>query len=305
MITDLASRMMGMLDAVKQQAVQGYDYSQLEQRVSELRSAVQQAMQRDDNEASGFWFELGRLARHGFNYGAEKSRFYAQANQLKASAMAELVKVESGCATIIGVHAGVPAELMAAREDWNKRAREVSAMRARARSLQSGLAGWQGPSRTNYEIAAGVQVAALEELEGVMMSTGESCAAGALVNKALFFHFGQAVSQAASRIRSAPGASGDQYYLRTATAKAECLALVSQLPKYRNGGPAAGSVSTLAKQCVSTITMPNLLQAGQWPTGTQGAGVNPADTAGGVPPDHTADVDAPGGGGVCVPGING
>lgn len=303
MITDIASKMMAMMNAAKQR--QGCDYSEVESRLSELRAAVEQAMQRDDNEASGFWFELGRIAKHGFNYAAERARFYAQADALKSSTTAELVKVEHLCRSILGIHASAPAELLAAQQEWKGRANEVRAMQARARALQNGLSGWQGPSRENYETAAGVQVAALEELQGVMLSTGESCAAGALLNEALFFHFKEALSGAIRRIRSAPGAAGDQYYLRTATAKAECLALVSQLPKYRNGGPAAGSVSTLAKQCVTTITMPNLLQAGQWPTGTQGAGVDPADTSGGVPPDHTADVDAPSGGGACVPGVNG
>ena len=139
-----------------------------------------------------------------------------------------------------------------------------------------------------------------------MQSTAAGARAGALLNRAIFYVVGKDVRLATGRINGAQGGGGGQYYTRTAKARNECNALLFELARAVSGEVAGGSSKNLSSELSNTISMPNLLKVGAWPTGTQGAGQSAADTSGGVTPDvDGTDLGSGGGGsGGTAPGVD-
>lgn len=301
---EILNKVLANLDAMQRSAAASFDYSQTKDALDALGAAVDAAKQADDAEASSFWSDISRAVKHNVNFFSERERFYRDAARIKSGASTALASVEALCAGKIAPHAPVPAQLMNDARTWNRRASQVRSLQAEAEQLAR-IPGWAGDASANYSSAASVQVAALTELDGVMQSTAQGCVAGAQLNRALFFVAAKAIKQATARIKSSPGRSGDTYYVRTATAWSECEALVSQLRPVTTGAAAAGSITSLASECARTVTMPNLLSNGSWPTGTGAAGVPPADTRDGVTNDGSTDLNAPDPtGGRCLPGVN-
>ncbi|MCC2593660.1 hypothetical protein LKO27_09615 [Tessaracoccus sp. OS52] len=285
----MLSRVMTAFGAAEKVAASSYEYPQVQQELSELRAAVMSAIQQDDNEAESFWTDLSRLATHTVNFFSERNRFNREANAVKSQALQALGRVESVCAARVGVHAGVPAQLDSDAEGWQQRARKVRQMRNDARRLRD-VAGWEGLAHDQYTAAATVQINALSELEGIMISTGNGCTAGASLNRAIFYVVGKSIRQAAARIRSTPGSGGGQYYRRTSTARNECSSLLGEIMRAAGGEVAAGSIQSLSGELAKTVSLPNLLRVGSWPTGTTGADTTPANTADAVRP-HGGDTN--------------
>lgn len=275
---------MGAIESAEQAAAANYEFSEARAEVVKLRRAVENAIQRDENDASGFWFEMGRLGRHTLNYFAEKNRFEAEARMLKIQAFQALERVENLVEERVAKHASVPAHLNSDADGWDDRAERVKNMQQTAQRLQN-VEGWSGDARSQYTTAAAVQSNALLELEGVMQSTAAGARAGALLNRAIFYVVGKDVRLAAGRINGAQGSGSGQYYTRTAKARNECGVLLFELAHAISGEVAGGSSKNLSSELSNTISMPNLLQVGAWPTGTQGAGQTAADTSEGVTPD--------------------
>ncbi|TRY18074.1 hypothetical protein FOJ82_08430 [Tessaracoccus rhinocerotis] len=303
-VQQMVSNVMKALGQAEQAAAGNYEYSQAREEISSLRAAVNAAIQQDEAEASSFWTELSRLGRHTFNYFSERQRFNQQAAQAKASALAALAQVENFCNSNVAPHANVPARLTSDAAEWTMRSRQVRAMYNRAKRLTN-VEGWSGEAREQYSAAAAVQANALSELEGVMVSTAAGAGAGATLNRAIFYVVGKAVRVATSRIKSAPGSNGDQYYLRTATATNECRSLLFELAGAVSGKVAAGSANALSSELAKTITLPNLLEVGSWPTGTSAAGRAPANTGDTVDPDGgSTNLNTGGGSGGGTPGVD-
>ncbi|GAB3810988.1 hypothetical protein GCM10028820_01460 [Tessaracoccus terricola] len=294
---------MGAIKSGEQAAAANYEFSEVRSEVVKLRTAVTNAMQRDESEASGFWMEMGRLGRHTLNYFAEKNRFEAEARQLKNQAFQALQQVENFIDTNVAKHAPVPGRLVADAEGWDARAARVGEMQKVAQRLQN-VEGWSGDARTQYTTAASVQSNALLELEGVMKSTGAGARAGALLNRAIFYVVGKDVRLAAGRINGAQGSGGGQYYTRTAKARNECYALLGELIQAITGDVAGGSSANLSNELRNTISLPNLLEVGSWPTGTSGAGQTAADTNGVTPDVDDTNLSGGGGGGGNAPGVD-
>lgn len=282
------ARVMAALDGAERAAASSYEYREARAEVRDLRAAVEAAIRQDDSEASGFWVELSRLGRHTVNFFSERQRFNEQAARTKAAAMTALELVEQFFENNVAKHAGVPAALEADAERWNANANKVRGLQNSAVRLL-GVEGWDGDARVEYSTAVKVQVNALSELRGVMRSAGTGADMGAALNRAIFYVMGKKVRLTTNRIRSAPGSSGDQYYLRTAKAANECDALLIELLGALLGDVAEGSANTLRSELTRTVSLPNLLQEGAWPTGTGAANTSPADTGDGV--SQEVDVD--------------
>lgn len=301
-VQGLLSAIMAAIKSAEQAAAADYEFSEVRGEVSKLRRAVRDAIQRDENEASGFWFEMGRLGRHTLNYFAEKRRFEAQARMLKNQAFQALAAVERVIDSRVAPHATVPARLNSDAAEWDTRAQRVNAMQNTANRLRS-VPGWSGDASGQYAMAATVQANALTELEGVMRSTATGARAGALLNRAIFYVVGKEVRLAAGRIDGAQGGGGGRYYARTAQARNECYALVGALAQAITGDVAGGSSRNLSRELARTISLPNLLEVGSWPVGTSGAGTSAADTDG-VTPNVDTDLNAGGGSSRNAPGVN-
>ncbi|MCC2593656.1 hypothetical protein LKO27_09595 [Tessaracoccus sp. OS52] len=264
---------------------------------------MEAAIRADDAEAESFWTDLLRLAKHNVNFFSERSRFNAQARRIKGEAMGALEVVENLCETGIEVHREVPGDLEGDARDWQGRTRDVLRIRLRAEKLRA-IAGWQGAASEEYTAAVTVQINALKELEGVMISTAEGCQAGAELNQGIFFLVAEAIKGATNDIRGASGGRGGQYYVRTAVARNECLELAKAIAQAVGGEAAAGSVAVLSKQLEQTVELPNLLEPGQWPTGTSAADTIPANTGAGVRGGGRVDNPKPGAGSRPTTGVN-
>lgn len=302
-VNAMLGAIMGAIKSGEQAAAANYEFSEVRSEVVKLRTAVTNAMQRDESEASGFWMEMGRLGRHTLNYFAEKNRFEAEAAALKNQALQALQQVENFIDSHVAKHAPVPGRLEADALAWHRRAKGVSGMQQVAARLQN-VEGWTGDARTQYTTAASVQANALLELEGVMKSAGVGASAGAMLNRAIFYVVGKDVRLAAGRIDGAAGSGGGQYYTRTAKARNECYALLGQLARAITGDVAGGSSQNLSRELTNTISLPNLLEVGSWPTGTSGAGRTAADTNGVTPDVDDTNLSGGNGGGGNAPGVD-
>ncbi len=260
-----------------------YDYAEMHGHVEALGGALDAAIVQDRSEAQSFFTDLRRLAKHGTDYGAEAERFDRQANRLVALANVAMTSIMSKCNGKLLGNAPVPGRLEADAEKWKLRAYDAQLGEAECAKL-IGLPGWTGKAQRRYDLAIGVQKEALHELMGVLKSTAQSCLAGATLNRAIFCAVGNGAVQARGRIadRQKYGASNDMYYVRTANAIPILEAFDGLVDRAISGEVATGSADVLSGEHQSTVSMPNLLSEGQWPTGTSAAGIRAAATESGV-----------------------
>lgn len=272
---------MAALSAEERAAAATYTYAQVEADLAELGDAVNVALAKDDAEAQAFWTKLSAVMPLTVLQIAAKALFQAQSAQAKAAVMADLSVLRVTCASLIGIHANVPDQLDEDVKTWTLNRTAVKKRIPRCKDLKS-VSGWGGKDKINYDLAVDVQVEALQELEGIMASTAQGCQAGALLNRAVFFVVGKAARQATRTIGNAPGSTGVSFYRRTGAAQNALGVLGAEIQAAQSGDVAAGSANVLSSEIRKTITLPNLLQVGSWPSGTDKAGTTSADTEQGV-----------------------
>ncbi|RMB61414.1 hypothetical protein [Tessaracoccus antarcticus] len=275
-------------------SAEGYEYSTMRAKVTALRGSLDNAIAQDVAEGEQFLTDVKLLFKHGLGYGEAVQSFHNRGNALVARAKAAMEAIEAECDGPLQSNALVPKQLEEDARKWRADARKV-AQKELDCAKQRDVPGWTGDSKVNYDAAVLVQESALKELKGVMVSTAQSCTAGALLNRAIFCAIGEAAIAAHGAVQWNAAASGDSYYLRTASAVPVLEALLQQVRRAMNGEVADGSATALAHEVRKTETMPNLLVKGSWPTGTSAAGTSPADTEGGVTSggdDANLDVEA-------------
>lgn len=266
---------------------QGYDFGKVTAPLDRLRAALEKAIEADKAEATSFWTEFSESVQKGLLYIPAYLQFRDEANALIAKAWAALMAVEGLVWRDLGQYATVPDQLDADARQWTLnsfRAREVE----KACANQADVPGWAGDAKNEYVLAAIVQKNAMFELAGVMKSSAQGCSAGALLNRAIFLVVSEAITGAVMKIEGAQGRGTNRSkdrFGRTATALSELEYLAEKIGKAVRGDVAEGSARNLAAELDNTVQMPNLLAPGTWPTGTQGAGVEPVDTASGVTSD--------------------
>lgn len=291
-IAKLLDRLISQAADARQNTAQQTEYSEVESALDELGEAVATAKTLDEGEAQNIWTEWARLWKHLTDFGAERERFFNDARILKEAADTYLDYVRETTRERVGEHREVPATLVEDAAEWSRRALQVRTMALRAKSLEA-PEGWTGSAREEYSSAALVQRNALAELEGIMESTANGCELGASLNKAVFFVVKEAISGATGRIKGADAGTGGVYYARTAVARNECRQLWYDILAAVGGDVVSGTANGLASDISAAVEAPNLLQLGSWPTGTGGAGTEPARTNT-VPSDGDANLDPDG-----------
>lgn len=284
---DFMARLGGIfaaLSAAEVAAAGKCEYAQVEADLTRLEAAVKSAKDADDAEAASFWSKLLGTVLHVFDLEAERTRFEKQSLAMKNDATVALERIKATCKRHIGIHAPVPAQLIRDQESWIKNGMQVRSGLMKCRELRD-VARWTDSANTPYKAAVDVQIIALTELEGVMASTAQSCAAGATLNRAIFFVVSKAIRHAAGIIETAPGSAGLTYYRRTGRAIEVLGSLTFEIEGARGGEVAGGSANALSREIRHTVTMPNLLRVGTWPSGTNGADTAPAMTEKGVTSD--------------------
>lgn len=268
------------------------DFNPAELRTSgkSLVQAVKDGIAADDADAQTWQNELRRLFERGFDVFKVRNDFNAKADALKAGALNAAQAVEKMCNNLAEKITPIIGGLSGDHTDWLGRSMQVRDVMSRAEGLQS-IEGWTGEAADKYAVAVKVQCAALSELEGIMQSVAQGCHAGMLLNQGILFALNEAVLDTIVTIGDAPTNEGDMYYLRTATSWQLCFTLVKELANASSGQSAAGAINALANECLATIGLPRVLGEHQWPTGTSGAGIIPADTSSGVTHDGDAGVD--------------
>lgn len=297
-------RVMAGLSKMEKAAVLAFEYSTLAADLTDLRSAVEQAITDDQKSANSFWTDLSRVLSHGLNFVAEKRRFDDQAHALVAKVNAALTNVESVCRHKLEPKAEAPKNLENDAKLWLAESVEVDAKRRSCERLQV-VEGWTGEASERYGSAVLVQVSALTELSGVLTSTAQSCQTGANLNRAIFAAADKAIKRSTGIIRRTRVGGGSAHYVRCAQTLPELDQLLTQIHSAINGEVTAGSERELSHEMIRTLSMPNVLTPGRWPTGTGAHGVPPAATDRGVTNDGSdADINVDRGPGYCAPGVN-
>lgn len=277
-----------------------YDFSMMRSEVTRLESALKAAIAADKQQAASFMLDF----QIGAGSSPWPSTFNSQAEALVTRANEAMASIVSLCDGTLSANAPVPSQLEEDAAAWRARADAVG-FKVDECAEQRDIPDWIGKAKNDYATAVLVQEAALVELQGVMTSTARSCEVGAQLNRAIFFAVAQATIEATKVVGSGSGGSGNWYYTRTANAVPTLESLVIQIGKACDGGVADGSADILAAEVRKTVAMPNLLVEGAWPTGTEGAGVEPAATDAGVSSDGSdADVDVESEVNQCLAGVN-
>lgn len=263
-----------------------YTFEQMREQVSFLRHELQRAIAADKAEAASFWTDVKRTGKHGLLFASgEEDRFEAEAGTMVTNAMAAMADIETKCDGPLRTNAPVPQQLKSDEDDWRARALRVETMIGRC-VKQSSVPGWSGNAEPGYVKAVEVQRKALLELKGVMLSTGQSCLVGAMLNQAIFEAVGNAAYRARAKVEGDRSAGWTWYYRRTANALPILEALGEQVDRAVGGEVADGSANILSIEAESTVSaLPNLLVEGNWPTGGDAADAVPADTGKGVASD--------------------
>ncbi len=243
------------------------EYKQLRVALDKLRETLERAIALDEQKQTSIFQELGQFFKRGLEYPADRQRFQADIDQLKADmqALEDLLKPAFD-------NMAVPDELDEDIADWDA---VSSSLRAVARGVL-GLAqvdGWSGPAAREYSTMTGVQAqAALEFAQ--MASTMESTLERAqMVNEAVLGMVYADVEAARVDASVFPAGSDDRFFVNTAhvdTTIRQCIANVKEALTM-----ADAEVAASAKQIRDIAAAPVILQS-RWPSGTDLAGIEAA-----------------------------
>lgn len=269
------------LSAADAAAVDGFEYAKVEHQLKMLHAAVRAAIAADEADAHSYWTDIKSKVLDFLPFVSANEKFKSEADQLTERAKAELLLVEALCDSAIGAHKDVPRTLDGDQRAWRKNGRQVQAKIESIQNLPP-MIKWRGDAKREYQATVSTQINAMKELEGIMVSTAQSCLAGAQLNRAIFLVVDRAIRMARGAIEDAPGSGFLMFYRRTSTAIQVLEDLKQEVEEAARGSVADGSSNALRREHRNTINMPNLLRVGMWPTGTTGAYTKPADTAKGV-----------------------
>ncbi len=247
------------------------EYKELRTSLDGLRERLEAAIALDEQQQPSIMQELGQVFKRGFEYPADRQRFQAEIDQLKAQAHADMQALEELLEPAFE-NLGVPDELDQDIADWG----DVSdALRAVARDVP-GLAqvdGWSGPAARDYSVMTGVQAqAALEFAQ--MSKTMETVLERAQMFNVAVLGTVHAYVEGARVAASVCLASGDDtFFVNTAhvdTKIRQCIANVKEALTM-----ADAEVAASAKQIRDVAAAPVILKS-RWPSGTDLAGAKAA-----------------------------
>jgi|GEM_PF-3242751 len=247
-------------------------------RADSLRAAVEAAISKDDAEANGFWVELNALFEHGFQYWSKKQEFEAAAESRKRMVRGLLDQIDGVLAGAISKGGTAAAELERAAQEWSASAARIDRAATDVEGVST-IPGWGGAASGTYRLAAEVQVGAARELGGVTGSVAGALQHLSNFNTALFAKMSQELGDATHRVRQLPiVCSPGRYYQRTSGAIGVVQGALTGVSSAARGEPVAAAGRELDSRLHQSLAAPELLNEGDWPTGTAQADVPATDT---------------------------
>lgn len=282
-------------------------YEQASSALDAVGTALEAAIAKDRSEADRWWGAEMWDWLTNREYHQQKAQFENTVNGLIKRAEDALSSSRTILTGRFGIHRGVPSQLKKDAARWRERAGEAAEIRSAIASLKT-IDGWEGAAASTYTSAVEVQGAAVQELHGVMYSAANGAAKGAVLNLALFAIAHNAIKELHGLAdMDLPGGDG-WFYLRTARWGDYLVQLPDVLTKIARLENVEEALAELRSQLGQAITMGQLLEAGQWPTGIDAAGTEPANTSSAVTGNPFGDTnfDVPGSDtpGVCTAGAN-
>lgn len=280
-------------------------FYELKRASDSIRPRLNAAIAQDEVEAETFWANLRALASHGWNYNAERARFNATVDGLKKRALDAAQDIESRVSNRFESFKLHPGALEADARAWRDRSEKADALAGRLVGMQS-VDGWTGRAADQYADAVKVQTSAVRELAGVMLGASTGAREGANLHRWLFALARNAVDEALTLADVDRPPLGDTYYLRTAGWGDVLIGVPDVLDQIADLKNVEAAVEYLSSQLDQSLSIAHLLDPGTWPTGTDAAGILPADTRSAVTDnaDEHADFEPPPSRhpGVCLPG---
>lgn len=283
--------------------VSAVGYDDVARELPRLDAAVKAAIAADEAEA--LKHSLGPDPVPGGQSLPGFSQFLSEGQERVTAVKDLLGQVMDRCAADLAVHALVPQQLDEDSQSWGYNGLAVAEKIERCQALQE-VPDWVGISQQAYAQAVKGQMSALKELAGVYESAARGCAAGATLNRAVFFAVSKAIIAATNRINTPHRGGGEYFFVRTAGARSELEDVLSKITNAVGGDVAAGSVTVLSGELRRAKSMPELLASGRWPSGTDYGDVAPADTGDAVATDGSdVETDVGATGGQCYVGVDG
>lgn len=266
------------------------EFTQADAALSSVDVALEAAISRDKGEAERWWGAEVWDWLTNREYRQEKGDFDNRVNELVARARDALTESRGVLNNRFGVHKEAPANLTEDSMRWRKQHAEVDGVLAAMQKL-SPVEGWSGDAANDYGSAVEVQVGAVKELQGVMRAAADGAYRGALLNRALFAIAANSIIELKGLADvDLPGGDG-VFYLRTARWGDYLVQLPGVLNSVANLDNVRDALTMLNQQLGKALTMAELLQAGQWPTGTEAAGTVPADIGSAVSGNPISDTN--------------
>ncbi len=247
------------------------EYKQLRVALDGLRERLEAAIALDEQKQTSIFQELGQFFKRGLEYPADRQRFQADIDQLKAQAKADMQALEDLLKPAFD-NLDVPDELADDRAKWGT---VSTALREVARDLP-GLAqvdGWSGPAAREYSTMTGVQAQAALEFAQMARTMESTLTSAQMVNEAVLGTIYAYVEGARVTASVFPASSDDRFFVNTAhvdTTIRQCIANVKEALTM-----ADAEVAASAKQIRDIAAAPVILQS-RWPSGTDLAGIEAA-----------------------------
>lgn len=266
------------------------EYADVRAALTDLNTALTTAIDKDAAEAERWWGAEFWDWLTNSEYQQQKKNFNDQADVLIKRAKDAVTSSSTILTAEFFPHRNAPKRLMEDSSDWRSRSSDARDLAASLGEM-SPVDGWSGPAAEDYDRAVRVQKAAVVELQGVMQSAANGALRGAILNKALFAIARNAIKDVHSQANlDIPGGNG-YFYLRTARWGDYLIRLPDVLQKVSSLENVQEAISVLNQQLGQSISMAQLLQDGEWPSGIDAADIVPANTGSAVTGSGVQDTD--------------
>ncbi len=248
------------------------EYKKLRVSLDELRGQLEAAIALDEQQQPSIMQELGQVFKRGFEYPADRQRFQADIDQLKAQAHADMQALEELLEPAFE-NLGVPDELEEDIADWG----DVSDLLQEVARDVPGLAqvdGWSGPAARDYSTMTGVQAQAALEFAQMSKAMESTLKSAQMFNEAVLGMIYADVEAARVDASVFPASRDDRFFVNTAhvdTAIRQCIVDVKETLTMVDA-----EVAATAKQIRDVAAAPVILKS-RWPSGTDLAGVEAAE----------------------------
>lgn len=253
------------------------DYKDLQGSLDRMEAAVEDAIAKDQEEASSFWNELKMALRDGFDYPRKKREFDNSVNALVSDTREKKALLSSLVSSEGIPKLKIPDELQDISAQWDgARARtdEAAAVIPQLKDIE----GWGGDAHQQYQTMTSVQVEALKEYREFPKHMADGYHQMGLLNAAVLGALYDCVEVVLRQSQDFPAAGANEYYVRAA---AMCGALRHSLDQLEKILELPDDAAAELKELLDTVQeAPVVLPHEGWPHGIEQAGQEAGDTRG-------------------------